>query len=64
MTTLGLSLRDRVDDAYGRFRDAFDRASLSGNTDSAAELSDAADVLMRALARVLIQVNGRERDPT
>jgi hypothetical protein len=56
MSILSTPLRDRIDEAYGRFLDAFDQAARSVDSVAVADLNDATDALMRALARVVIEL--------
>jgi hypothetical protein len=50
------SLRERVIDAIGRATDALEAASANPSDDTLDELHQAADNLMRALGRVILEI--------
>jgi hypothetical protein len=56
-------LLDRVEACYGSFLRACDEAADSKDDAALAELIDATDVLMRALAQVLIQASNTVSRP-
>jgi hypothetical protein len=62
MANPGRALRSRIEDAYDLFLTAFDDAGRSSDTSAIAELNDATDVLMRALAQVILQINQEDPD--
>jgi len=55
------SLRNRVADAVERFNEAFSAAEEDEAPHNLENLAEAADQLMRAVGRVLIEVEGQLR---
>ena len=56
---LNESLRDRVAEAIERFNEALSEAEKNERPENLENLADAADRLMRAVGRVLIDVKGQ-----
>ena len=63
MPNLTAALRDRVEDAYARFLEAYEEAAQAQIPNEAGDLlRERTDELMRALAQVMIQLSTDDGD--